>query len=181
MVIYRLTENLFKKLKVPLQADPVASTGTLGDWYCNKIILNRQHFLLCVSSQTLLPVLVSGKAPLTFPSRLQEKLGEILLHLNIPTARIENELAQMNDWVFAKTASRSVVGAMNDYIRISKVMVESGLNIDDLSWRLLDIPFRPLGMKSSLYATAKAFGIEVHRKPLLSKVHPPLKLMKSDD
>ena len=122
----RMTAKLVKRVKEPLVADPPASTGLLGDWYANLLYIDRQQLILAVSEKTLLPLLVPAKDAKDFPRRLRESLAEFLAALKIPTDKIEKELAEMSSRTFSKTASRQLLGSMNDFANALEYYVGNG-------------------------------------------------------
>ena len=52
----RATTRLLKRAKIQPDPAPPASTGKLGDWYGNLLIVRPAQLVLCVSERTLLPV-----------------------------------------------------------------------------------------------------------------------------
>jgi hypothetical protein len=69
-----------------------------------------------------------------------------LTELSIPVLTVQRELAEMEQVRFAKTASRSVLGTMNDYaIPVTWASVDDpGISLHRLSVRLTDTPVGPL-------------------------------------
>ena len=59
--------------------------------------------------------LIPARELKTLPSRLPEALAQVLFDLAVPAESIARELAEMSAARFAKTASRSLLGTMNDY------------------------------------------------------------------
>jgi hypothetical protein len=73
MVILRPTKKLTALLPAA-QAVPVRSDTALGDWYVNRIVVDRQPLLLLVSSTSLLPMIVPArKRPWT--GKQAERIG----------------------------------------------------------------------------------------------------------
>ena len=66
MVILRATQKVLKTL--PESADDSDSSDTaLGDWYVNRITLDRQPLLLLVSAKSLLSMLAPAKNVKSLP------------------------------------------------------------------------------------------------------------------
>ena len=173
----RMTAKLAKRVKEPLVADPSASTGLLGDWYVNLLFIERQQILLAVSEKTLLPLLILAKDAKSFPQRLRSSLSEILTKLGIPKEKIANELAEMTTWSFAKTASRQVLGSMNDFANALDFYAGNGETLLRLQTRLAETPCSPIGMDSPLEATCKLFGV-IAPRPSWTKAAPSLRLVQ---
>ncbi|HRW09793.1 MAG TPA: hypothetical protein P5121_32050 [Caldilineaceae bacterium] len=115
MLIVRPTKKLAKQLRYTLSPTNQESTTRLGDWYANKYQFGRNHWILCVSERARLPVLLPAKDAKNFPARLQETLQLLLTAFGISPSLIQGEIAEMQEIVYAKSASRSVLGTMNDY------------------------------------------------------------------
>jgi len=71
--------------------------------------------VLLVNASTRLPVVIAARDLSTLPSRFATGLAAVLTDLQIPEEAIAGELREMQDVVFSTTASRSVLGTMNDY------------------------------------------------------------------
>ena len=113
-VILRRTEKLAAVLPVTT-ATPEDSDTALGDWYVNRLVVDRQPLLLLVSALTLLPIVVPGRDVRTLPVRLPDLVRQRLQRLYLPGEWIDAEVAAMAPVTVAKTASRSVLGVMNDF------------------------------------------------------------------
>lgn len=111
----RCTQKLMKRMKTA-PAEPTSPTTTaLGDWYANLVIVGRQQLLLCCSERTFLPVVVVAKDIGSLVPRLRAALADVLAAIDVDQTAISEELLAMDDAVVAKTASRVVVGVMNEY------------------------------------------------------------------
>ena len=164
MITIRVTAKVAKRLKVPLDPSPQASTGSLGDWYVNYLIIRRQHLLLAVSEQTLLPVVMPARDLALFPMRLSHDLEALLGSLRIPEEKTRAETSEMNRWCFAKTASRQVLGSMNDFAHMLEAFMDDGAPLLKQALRLGQSPCSPLGMDNPIRATGNLFGIQVPRR-----------------
>src|SRR5688500_17470814 len=117
MLTLRCTQKLMKRMKVK-PVDAAASSTVLGDWYANYVILQRRHLVICCAQRSLLPVVVAASPLSTLVERIRDGLGMLLRDLGVPESSIVRELDAMNDVVFAKTNDRSIVGVLNDYVRL---------------------------------------------------------------
>lgn len=143
---------------MPIEAVGEQGKGIFGDWYVNITILQRQHFLLLVSEKTLLPVLMSAKNITSFPLQFPAALTAILTAIKIPDEKIRTETQTLNQWRFAKTASRQVLGSMNDFVNMFEADTEDGRPLVHQALRLGISPCSPIGMNNPLDVTATAFG-----------------------
>lgn len=147
MFILRCTRKLLAKLRVrPEAVDSVRSTTRLGDWYADFLDNGRERVVLCVSEHARVPVVLSADDLKTFPSRFPGALGLVLNALSIPPSAVARELGEMQVVHFAKTASRSVLGTINDFaIPVTWAQVDDpGISLHRLSVRLTDTPVGPL-------------------------------------
>lgn len=177
MLTIRATAKLLKKIKDVTNENPPASTGTLGDWYCNALIIQRQHIILCVSEKSLLPILLPSKDMATFPLRLREAVAGALKEIGISDLLIEKEILEMRSWVFSKTASRQILGSMNDFAHILSVTMERGFSLEDHAEFLRDTPCSPIGMNTPARATVEAFSEKAVEIAFQSR--PVLRLVKT--
>ncbi len=125
------------------EADPV--TTRLGSWYAT-LARWRPNVALFVSEATLLPVLVPAAPARSLVVRFPAALAEVLEGHGVPAAWINEELAQMDDLVTAKTASRSLVGVLNEFIFLAghHRAGEPELDLQSLSVDLARTPMSPL-------------------------------------
>lgn len=147
MVILRCTRKLLVKLAVQLASvEEVRSTTRLGDWYADILFTARQHVVLCVSEHARVPVVIPARELKTLPSRLPKALAQVLCDLAVPAEAIAREMAEMSAARIAKTASRSLLGTMNDYaLAVTWALAkEPGLSLHRLSVQLTNTPVGPM-------------------------------------
>jgi len=148
--ILRRTEKLAELLPVT-DLVPAASDTALGDWYINRQTVDRKPLLMLVSADTLLPIVIPARGVRTLPQRLGALVRHRLQLMDIPTAWIDAEVAAMATVAVAKTASRSVLGVMNEFMYTVPYYLESGWNEDSLDMvghRLADMPIFASGPAS---------------------------------
>ena len=116
MVVLRGTKKVLRYLSAPV-GTPGESTTALGDWYVNRIVVGRQPLLLLVSANSLLAALEVARDVRGFPGRLAVVVAERLRRLGVGDDLIQAEVATMDSVAVAKTASRSVLGFMNDFAK----------------------------------------------------------------
>jgi hypothetical protein len=146
--LVRATKKLRDRLgPVTLQPGEV-STTRLGDWYATAWFWKPQ-IALFVSEATLFPVLMPLAPSATLLSRFPDHLTQALVAQDVPPAFIAEELAQMHDARLAPTASRSVVGIMNEFTFMAEStrgesMAFDTTNLTALAGWLAGTPCSPL-------------------------------------
>jgi hypothetical protein len=113
-VTLRRTQKLARALPLTSESPPPPDTA-LGDWYVNRVVVDRRPLLLFVASRTLFPMLITARDVSTLPERLPRIVAAALLRANMPLRQIERECAAMSPVSVAKTADRSVVGILVDF------------------------------------------------------------------
>ena len=108
------TKKLRDRAKQPILPAVADPTTWLGNWYAT-VLFWRPQLALLVNEQTLFPVLMPLAPAATVLDRFPIALGETLVAAGIERRFIDAELAEMNDGQWAKTASRSVLGIMNEF------------------------------------------------------------------
>src|SRR5688572_21138900 len=116
MVILRRTAKLRAALPEIVRPSSTSDTA-LGDWYVNRIFVDRRPLLILISSRSLLPILVPARDVRGLPDRLAEIVAKRLEQLQIPSHAIEAEVGAMTPVVVARTEDRSVVGIMVDFAK----------------------------------------------------------------
>jgi hypothetical protein len=71
--------------------------------------------LTCRFTKTLLPIILPAQDPASFPQRLRSALHVVLTKIGVTRQDIDAELAEMEDVAISKTASRQILGSMNDF------------------------------------------------------------------
>lgn len=126
---------------------PPASTTTLGDWYAN-LLYTRPQIVICVSERSLLPVLMPAKGTEPVVVRLVPAVGEMLRAIGVPPLAIDAELAAMADATLSTTASRTVLGSMNDFAFMLDSHLADGETLMEAALSLAEAPCSPIGMNS---------------------------------
>jgi hypothetical protein len=143
MVIVRATKKLLDRLGPPTSAAEQASTTLLGDWYATAWFWRPQVALL-VSEVTLLPVLMPLAPAATLLQRFGSQLAAVLDAHDTPAEFIDAELQEMDEVRLAKTASRSVVGIMNEFTYLADAWCQDEPDLLALAVRLAATPCGPL-------------------------------------
>lgn len=113
MIILRPTQKLYDVLPPTVAVDTESDTA-LGDWYVNRIVVDRRPLLVLVSVHALLPLLIPARDVRTLPARLPSLVADALRRLAVAPALIAAELAAMSSVSVAATRDRSILGVLND-------------------------------------------------------------------
>ena len=108
------------------EAVPARSDTALGDWYVNRIVVDRRPLLLLLSSASLLPLLLPARDVRTLPDRLGELVAARLRRWAIETRAIDAEQQAMAPVAIGPTVDRSVLGIMVDFAKAVPYYLEPG-------------------------------------------------------
>ena len=149
MFTLRCTKQLLDRMGHPVGTPEPASTG-LGDGYATALFWKPQMALL-VNERTLLPVVLPLAPSARLAQRFPGVLKEILQTLDLPAELIDLDIEGMNEVVYAKTASRSVVGMMNEFAFLAEAFRGRGDLTAPLalSVKLAAVPCGPLSNGAS--------------------------------
>lgn len=116
MIVLRATQKVLRTL--PKSADDSdVSDAALGDWYVNRIVIDRRPLLLLVSSNSLLAVLTAARNVKSLPDRVSELVVSRLARMGVDEHLIRAEAQAMNVAIVGRTRDRSVTGQMVDFAK----------------------------------------------------------------
>ncbi len=143
MVILRPTRKL-QALLPPRGAVLDSSDTALGDWYVNRLTVDRQPLLLLVSAASLLPMLLPARGVRRLPERLAALVGQRLQRCGVNPLVIGAETRAMGEVVVAPTIDRSVLGIMVDFSKAVSWYLEPGgwseATLPEVEARLAETP-----------------------------------------
>ncbi len=159
MFTLRCTDKLLRRgLPLP-DSKPAQPTTLLGDWYANVLYSRPQQLILCLSERTLLPVIVPAKGIKSLPTQVRQVVRTVLAALDIDPKAVQAEDEQMMGARVGRTANRSVVGSLNDFV----FQLEHGLHdwperslLEHALW-LAQTPCKPIEYASPDRATVALF------------------------
>ncbi|HUF72275.1 MAG TPA: hypothetical protein VMR74_05185 [Gammaproteobacteria bacterium] len=137
MVVLRATQKVLKTLPESASDADVSDTA-LGDWYVNRITLDRQPLLLLVSSNSLLAMLAPARNVKTLPSRISGMVAARLERLGVEGHLIRAEVQAMNVALVGRTRDRSVIGQMVDFAKAIPYYVPIGTGRDEARLRVVE-------------------------------------------
>jgi len=132
----------------------------LGDWYANLLRVGRQQALLFTNEATLYAVAVLGvrrAACADLPQCFRDHLQQTLAEERLLPGLLDALLVEYRDVTLARTASRSVLGSMNDVARhVAYHVCDAGgpaqCDRAALHRQLNDMPHQPLGWQTAAEA-----------------------------
>ncbi len=152
----RCTRKLRRYIKAEVAPDETDfPTTRLGDWYASLLFTKRQRLIVCISERSLLAVFVAAKNRSEFVARLQTSVRSILWAIGVPSASLDHELREMDRVGIGSTASRSVVGSLNDLILQARFALEQQPEMDllTLAIEIADTPCSPINYETPRSAT----------------------------
>jgi hypothetical protein len=102
------------------------SDTALGDWYVNRLVVDRQPLLLLVSAASLLPALVRARSVRALPTQIGDIVARRLTRLGVARSLIEAERRAMAPVLIGATVDRSVLGIMIDFGKSVPYYLDTG-------------------------------------------------------
>ena len=146
MFTIHATKKLLDRVKQPVRPPVTEPTPALGNWYATAIFWKPQQVALLINERTLLPLFMPLAPASSLLSRFPDHLTDLLEAIGVPREVVEAEIALMGEGSYSKTASRSRLGSMNDFVRLAGYYRADGQAQDllALSARLAQTPCGPL-------------------------------------
>jgi hypothetical protein len=116
MVILRATRKVLRSLP-RVDVEPGPSDNALGDWYVNRVVIDRRPLLLLVSSASRLAIITPARDVMGLPARLAQTVAGRLRHLGVSEAIIASEVEATSLVRVGGTVDRSVTGQMVDFAK----------------------------------------------------------------
>jgi hypothetical protein len=167
VLVLRCTRKLLDRVGPPV-ADPPASTTLLGDWYAKPFAIAQKRFILLVSAETRIAVVMPGRDVANLPRNFPDALAVVLARLGIPADAIQREVTASRDVVLATTDSRSLLGTLNDGASWLKFRQRDRSDIDvvAMSVSLCHSPSGALGFRFPADLARCLFGLESYPRAL---------------
>ena len=145
----RCTRKLLQRIKDEPLEGSVPTTTALGDWYANVIPMPFGELLLFLNERSLLTAAIPGEDVKFILPQFRQRLDNLLKRFNVPNRLVIAEIRNMGNVLITKTASRSVLGSMNDVAFNYQAMVEYDetgriQKLGELELKLSSMPHKPL-------------------------------------
>ena len=158
MYTLRCTGKLLARLGPITEVAREPPTTVLGDWYGTLVYAPRMQLVLLVSERTLFPLVVPAREARTFTQRFPLALARALAELGASLPAIDREVQTMAGPRIGKTASRQVLGSMNDFRKMMMAHPWPPSSLTALSLELAEAPCGPIGMRSPDDLTRELFA-----------------------
>ena len=146
-MILRCTQRLLKGSGLEIVADPPQPEVALGEWYAHTASLPfaGRSLVMYTSANTLLTVLVPGRAVRTTLPVFRQRLPLLLRRLELPGDWVDAQVRAAMDVLVARTKDRRVIGSMNEIANLVWWMAEEkrsfeALDLDRLEMKLAKVP-----------------------------------------
>jgi hypothetical protein len=117
--------------------DTDSSDTALGDWYVNRIVVDRQPLLLLVSSESRLAMLTPARDVKNLPRRVGDMVAARLRRLGVDDKLVRAEVAAMDTARVGRTRDRSITGQMVDFAKATPCYLPAD-GWDDSTLRLAE-------------------------------------------
>lgn len=158
MVTIRRTAKLKVALPDSSVQSPVSDTA-LGDWYVNRLVVERRPLLLIVSEKSLLPIIIPARDVRSLPARLPELVRERLARIEIRTSIVDAEIAAMEPVLGGGTLNRSALGVLVNFGQGIPYYVEF-TGVEDEGLRLLEERLEETPCHASGVSTGVIFPLD---------------------
>jgi len=118
VIIIHGTKKFRDRVRGAPPATSESSTGRLGAWYAHVLFFEPQVALF-VNEETLMPLLLPLAPAASLPGRFPDALEELLVASDHQQEFIDREVAAGKEFGVAPTASRSVLGVMNEFAHLA--------------------------------------------------------------
>jgi hypothetical protein len=155
----RCTRKLLRRLGAKPSSEVVEPSTVLGDWYANLLYLRPQQLVLAMSERSLLCVLVPAAPIGSLGERLRTEVAGLLTDIGVSGGPVAAELAAMESMAIGATASRSVLGCLNDAVVQLAHRRAPGVSLRDLGLQLADNMYSLTNYQKPRRRALELFGV----------------------
>jgi len=151
MMTIRCTRDLLKYVKAEVGREATRPSNRLGDWYAKRLSTKRGKLAICVSERSLPPVLVAATMDAgAFVFAFREAIRSVLRGIGAEPQWVRREARETEQIALGKTASRRVLGSLNDLAFLGRATLDDHPHIDfvALAVELADTPCSPLNYET---------------------------------
>lgn len=109
--------GILATVPLPSSAAHRQRCAALGDWYVNRVVVDRQPVLLLVSSRSRLAMLTPARDVKNLPSRVGGLVADRLNRLGVDENLIRPEVDAMEMVRVGRTRDRSITGQLVDFAK----------------------------------------------------------------
>lgn len=143
-MIFRLSQKLARKLKIPVPKPAPADPNPFADWSGHLFTADRTQYLILTNTPSLYSTVIYGRGIANDSQFLDRALGAIREFMvddghEFIFSRL---IAPASGTVrFASALNRSITGSMNDFVNAAQMwLVEGELSPFDVGFKLNDMP-----------------------------------------
>ena len=159
MFTLRCTRKLLRRLGATPSSEAIAPTTVLGDWTANLLYTRPQQLVLAMNERSLLCVLLPAAPGDQLGLRLRQAVAELLLEIGVPTDAVKAEVQAMEPMAIGATASRAVLGCMNDAASQLSQWREPGVSLRDLGLQLAESIYSLTDYQKPRHRALELFGV----------------------
>ena len=156
MLYIHATAKLAKAIRTKLEPCPVDDTPWIEHWYANTIALTEtDSAILMTNAVTLysfvIPFPHDGVPFFAIVEQFRKKLRHAIADQGASSKKTNAIIPDLDQYVICKTASRSVLGSMNDFAFAMRFYADRTLDdgnpfvLEELEASLNGTPMKPLG------------------------------------
>ena len=165
MITFRCTKKLRTYLGIVPIDNPQPATAALGDWYANLIPTFAGDLILFLSEKSLLSVAIPVWETDRLVPLFRIRVANLLWMIGIPQKIIVRETNHFDQVQFSKTASRSVLGSMNDFAWQYQFIAEesvdkAGLSLSKAEYELSGMPCGALDYQFPVDVAKELLGVK---------------------
>ena len=173
MITFRCTKKLRKYLEIVPVDNAQPPTAVLGDWYANLIPTFAGDLILFASEKSLLTVAVPIWESHHLVPLFRIRVANLLWMIGIPQKKIAREVGHFDQVQFCKTASRSILGSMNEFAWHYQIMAEEsvdkdGMSLSKVEYEMTQMPCGGLDYQFPVDVAKKLLGVKGEMP-----AHPP--------
>jgi hypothetical protein len=158
-MLIRFTQKLSKKLKIGPLAKLADDPGPFIEWYANLFTAERAQYILITEAKSLLSIVIYGRGITDDTKFLKLWLDSTREYLSEIGKKFIFERIigpRTGQFIYAKTANKSILGSMNDMVSMSKFMLPTrDMSPFDLSQMINETPFKAISFQRPLDAFDK--------------------------
>lgn len=146
LLVVRCTRELLQDVSTRA-GDEAKSTTALGDWFAQQVIVGEESYILLVSRNSRLPLLIPGDDVADIALRFAPALEKQLLALDVAPESVRHEIAQCGDLAFSSGDVSSVRASANDFARRITALITDRPDLDptEIVSILSEVPLKSLG------------------------------------
>jgi len=148
MLVIHGTKEFRERVRGLVATSDDSDTTHLGPWYAT-VLFWKPQVALFVNEATLLPVLMPLAPAATITARFPAALASLLAMHGVDSPFVDAETRMMSDTRIDKTASRSVLGSMNEFAFLAEA--RPPLERADLLSISVELAGTPCGRKGQGY------------------------------